>query len=97
MPTTYFSNTAAAFDGTLERIMLQKYVSLFFVDYQQWFEYRRTGFPKLPTADGMENNKIVPVRFMYPINVRSTNTANYQKAVQEMGGDNFNIKGWWEK
>jgi hypothetical protein len=97
MPTTYFSNTAAAFDGTLERIMLQKYVSLFFVDYQQWFEYRRTGFPQLPTADGMVNNKQVPVRFMYPINVRSTNTANYQKAVQEMGGDNFNIKGWWEK
>lgn len=97
MPATYFSNTAAAFDGTLERIMLQKYVSLFFVDYQQWFEYRRTGFPKLPTADGMVNNKQVPVRFMYPINVRSTNTANYQKAVQEMGGDNFNIKGWWEK
>lgn len=97
MPPTYFSNTAASFDGTLERIMLQKYVSLFFVDYQQWFEYRRTGFPKLPTADGMENNKIVPVRFMYPINVRSTNTANYQKAVEAMGGDNFNIKGWWEK
>ncbi|MBL0884100.1 MAG: SusD/RagB family nutrient-binding outer membrane lipoprotein, partial [Chitinophagaceae bacterium] len=88
MPATYFSNTAAAFDGTLERIMLQKYVSLFFVDYQQWFEYRRTGFPKLPTADGMVNNKVVPVRFMYPINVRSTNTANYQKAVEAMRGDN---------
>ena len=34
---------------------------------------------------------------MYPINVRSTNTENYTKASQAMGGDNFNSKGWWEK
>jgi hypothetical protein len=45
----------------------------------------------------MVNNKKVPVRYMYPINVRSTNTENYNKAVQAMGGDNFNVKGWWEK
>lgn len=97
MPTNYFATPAADFNGTLERIMLQKYIALFFVDHQQWFEYRRTGFPTLPKADGMLNNKIMPVRYPYPINVRSTNTENYQKAVQEMGGDNINVKSWWEK
>lgn len=97
MPANYFATPAADFNGTLARIMLQKYIALFFVDHQQWFEYRRTGFPALPTGDGMLNNKMMPVRYPYPINVRSTNTENYQQAVQAMGGDNINIKGWWEK
>lgn len=96
MPATYFTNTAAAFNNTLERIMLQKYYALFFADYQQWFERRRTGFPVLPTQPSMLNNQILPKRFFYPIAVRSTNTTNYQKAVQNMGGDNINIKVWWE-
>ena len=96
MPATYFANTAAAFNNSLERIMLQKYYSLFFTDYQQWFERRRTGFPVLPTQPSMVNNQILPSRFFYPIAVRSTNTTNYQSAVQRMGGDNLNIKVWWE-
>ncbi len=97
LPANYFSNAAAAYNGTLERIMLQKYFALFFVDYQQWFEYRRTGFPVLPTNDGMVNNKIVPVRFKYPVNLQIQNKENLDKAVQNMGGDNINVKVWWEK
>ena len=96
MPVTYFANTAAAFNNTLERIMLQKYYALFFADYQQWFERRRTGFPVLPTQPSMVNNQRLPSRFFYPIAVRSTNTTNYQSAIQRMGGDNLNIKVWWE-
>lgn len=44
MPDHYFENPEAAYDDTLERIMNQKFVALFFCDYQQWFEYNRTGF-----------------------------------------------------
>ncbi len=97
MPANYFSNTSAAYDGTLDRIMLQKYYALYFVDYQQWFEYRRTGLPVLPVADGMVNNKIMPVRFYYPIPVRTNNPDNYKAAVELMGPDNINTKVWWEK
>ncbi|KAF0240825.1 MAG: hypothetical protein FD183_924 [Chitinophagaceae bacterium] len=97
MPTDYFTNTKAAYNGTLERIMLQKYYALYFTDFQQWFEYRRTGFPVVPIAAGMLNNKIMPVRYRYPPAVQSTNTTNYDQAVSAMGGDNINIKVWWEK
>ena len=96
MPANYFANTAAAFNNTLERIMLQKYYALFFVDHQQWFERRRTGFPVMPSQPSMLNNQILPSRYFYPIASRSTNTTNYQSAVQNMGGDNINIKAWWE-
>src|SRR5690606_32677567 len=66
MPVDYFENEEAAYNGTMEQLLLQKYYALFFNDYQQWFEYRRTGLPVLPTAEGMLNNKKVPVRFQYP-------------------------------
>lgn len=97
MPADYFTNPSAAYDGTLEKIMLQKYYALFFNDYQQWFEYRRTGLPVLPVNDGMLNNKVVPVRFRYPVPVQISNGTNYDEAVGWMGGDNINIKVWWEK
>ncbi|MBC3538599.1 SusD/RagB family nutrient-binding outer membrane lipoprotein [Rufibacter sediminis] len=97
MPADYFANPAAAYNETLERILLQKYIALFFVDYQQWFEYRRTGLPVLPTTNVMMNNRVVPVRFRYPTSVQTNNPENYRKAVEMMGGDDINTKVWWEK
>ncbi|WP_276496618.1 SusD/RagB family nutrient-binding outer membrane lipoprotein [Pontibacter litorisediminis] len=97
VPADYFENPAAAYDGTFERIMLQKYLALVFNDYQQWFEYRRTGLPVLPKTEVMENEKQVPVRFVYPEEVKIYNRDNYEAAANRMGGDNINIKGWWEK
>lgn len=99
MPVDYFTvNPVAAYDGTLECIMLQKYLALYLTDYQQWFEYRRTGLPELPTADGMLNGKVMPVRYKYPPLVQVLNNDNYKKALQAMGGDdNINNKVWWEK
>jgi len=82
MPANYFANPNVAYNGTLERIMLQKYVALFFVDQQQWFEKRRTGYPVLPNNGGLLNNGIMPSRLMYPPNPRVLNTTNYQAAVQ---------------
>lgn len=97
MPADYFTNTNAAYNNTLERIMLQKYYALFFVDFQQWFEQRRTGFPVLPVGPGMLNNQQVPSRFEYPLPVRTNNPENYQEAVTWMGGDEIYTKVWWEK
>lgn len=97
MPANYFANINISYNGTLERIMLQKYVSLFFVDQQQWFEKRRTGFPVLPNNGGLLNNGNLPQRLMYPPNPRVLNSSNYQAAVQQMGGDNINIKTWWNQ
>ena len=97
VPTTYFDNVLAQYDGTLDRIMLQKYYALYFTDYQQWFEYRRTGLPVLPTTSAMLNGGIMPSRFTYPDNQQIKNTANYQEAIEMIGGDNINSKVWWDK
>ncbi|GAB3830321.1 SusD/RagB family nutrient-binding outer membrane lipoprotein [Hymenobacter jeollabukensis] len=97
VPATYFQTPAAGYDGTLQRILLQKYYALFFVDYQQWFEYRRTGLPVLPRGQDLQNGGRMPVRFKYPLVVQTTNATNYRSAVQQMGSDDVNTKVWWEK
>lgn len=95
VPSNYFANPNVAYDGTLERIMLQKYVALFFVDQQQWFEKKRTGFPFLPNNGGLLNDGKLPQRLMYPTQSRILNTTNYNAAAQSIGGDNINTKVWW--
>lgn len=97
LPATYLQQAGVAYDGTLQRIMLQKYYALFFVDYQQWFEYRRTGLPVLPRGQDLQNGGVMPVRFKYPLVVQTSNAANYRSAVQQMGADDVNTKVWWEK
>ncbi|MBW8361425.1 MAG: SusD/RagB family nutrient-binding outer membrane lipoprotein [Kaistella sp.] len=97
VPANYFANTNLAYNNTLERIMLQKYVALFFVDHQQWYEQRRTGFPVMPNNGGLMNNGKMPQRMPYPTNPRIMNTANYNAAVTAMGGDNINVKMWWNQ
>ncbi|WP_423820459.1 SusD/RagB family nutrient-binding outer membrane lipoprotein [Salinimicrobium sp. TIG7-5_MAKvit] len=97
LPDNYFDNEEAAYNDTLERIILQKYYALYFTDYQQWFEYRRTGYPKLPKTDAMFNNGEMPSRMYYPSDLPVENPENYREAVEMLGGsDNINTKVWWD-
>ncbi|MDF0720541.1 SusD/RagB family nutrient-binding outer membrane lipoprotein [Kaistella sp. PBT33-4] len=97
VPANYFANPKVAYNGTLEQIMTQKYIALFFVDHQQWYEQRRTGYPVMPNNGGLLNNSQMPQRMMYPTNPRIMNTQNYNAAVAAMGGDDINVKMWWNK
>ncbi len=93
---SYFEAETAQYDGTLERIMLHKYLALYFTDNQQWAEYRRTGYPVLPTTQSMLNEGVMPSRLLYPDVQPIYNPANYEAASQRMGGDNINAKVWWD-
>jgi hypothetical protein len=90
-------NEGVSFEQQLEQIMLQKYFAYFFVDYQSWFEKRRTGYPVLPRGSGIPAENQFPVRVPYPTYLQSLNPANLADAAKEMGGDNSNIKVWWDK
>lgn len=81
----------------IERIQLQKYYALFFTDFEQWFEYRRTGYPELPKGAGLQNNGEMPVRINYPIYLQSTNRDHYDEAVARQGADDINTKVWWQQ
>jgi hypothetical protein len=86
-----------SFDDKMERIHLQKYYALFLTDLQQWFEYRRTGHPRLPKGTGLRNNGVMPARMTYPVYVQSTNPTNYKLAVAAQGPDVISTQVWWQK
>lgn len=94
----YFENPLVAFNGTLERIMNQKYIALYMCDYQQWFEYRRTGYPILPKTEFMLNDGEMPRRFMYHDKLSITNPINYKIASDKLDlGDSPLSKVWWDQ
>ena len=103
MPATFLTQKDVAYDATataekqLEQIMLQKYFAYFFVDYQAWFEKRRTGYPVLPRGTGIPAENKFPSRVPYPTYLQSLNPENLAAAVASMGGDNSDVKVWWEK
>ena len=103
VPTGYLTDSSAqwyaADDNSLklQKILLQKYYTLFFTDFQSWIEHRRTGFPILPRGTGLQNDGIMPTRLKYPVNVQRVNRDNYAAAVANMGGDDMKTKVWWNK
>jgi len=97
LPADYLAQPNVAFDGQLSTILLQKYLAQFFVGFESWFEFRRTGLPVLPVGPGAQNDGKMPTRLPYPIECQNLNSKNYQAVVQRIGGDAINIPGWWEK
>ncbi|MBC8156091.1 MAG: SusD/RagB family nutrient-binding outer membrane lipoprotein [Bacteroidetes bacterium] len=95
-PTVVYNATATP-EKQLEQIMGQKYYAYFFVDYQAWFEKRRTGYPVLPRGAGIPVENKFPNRVPYPTYLQSLNPEALAAAVASMGGDNSDIKVWWEK
>jgi hypothetical protein len=103
LPATYLAQPGVAYEAMasteeqLEQIMLQKYYAYFFVDFQAWFEKRRTGYPVLPRGSGIPAENGFPSRIPYPTYLQSLNAGNLAAATAAMGGDNSNVKVWWEK
>jgi len=88
---------AGTLSEQMEQLHLLKYYALFMVDNQQWFEYRRTGYPTLPIGPGVQNGGVMPARMQYPVYVQSTNPTNYQIAIAAQGPDKMNTLVWWQK
>ncbi len=93
----YMAQAAVAYGAqNLEKIALQKWIALFYTGFEAWSDWRRTGMPEIVPGADAANDKKVPVRFLYPNEVKSTNNANYQAAVARQGADNLNTKLWWD-
>lgn len=90
------------YDGSYEQLMEQKYIALFWVGFEAWSEYRRTGYPTLTISKSTMNDHILPRRFQYPVNTAKTNPDNYREAVERLvkdynGNDDMKTPVWWSK
>jgi len=100
VPADYFAREAIALNGSTEenlgKILTQKWLSLFMVGHEAWFNIRRTGIPALTPGPDNFNDDQYPSRYLYPESEQAANKTNYDAAVSRIGGDNINIKNWWE-
>lgn len=91
----YILQTGVSYNNTLQRIIEQKWVTLFTRGMEAWAEQRRTGYPALiPVAGGAVN--IIPWRFQYPISEGQSNSGNLGAAIVTLpNGDALDSKIWW--
>jgi hypothetical protein len=97
IPDAFLSHPKVAYNGTMEQIITQKYFALFENGFEQWFEYRRTGFPVLNKGEEMYNDGVMPSRLCYPNTELTFNRANYLDVVKRIGKDDINTKVWWQQ
>lgn len=106
MPMDYLSRTSndasynvpVAFDGEIETIITQKWIALFYTDYQGFFDYKRTGFPTAIKPGPDTQRDQYPSRFEYPSDEQALNKANYDAAIgaQTSGDYSYWTPVWWE-
>ena len=85
-------------DNALEKILTQKWVSMFWVGIESWCDYRRTGYPVLKTnGEAADNNYILPTRLRYPADEKYRNPVTYQESLDNwLGGtNNMRTDVWW--
>ncbi|UBM58094.1 SusD/RagB family nutrient-binding outer membrane lipoprotein [Marinilongibacter aquaticus] len=81
----------------LEKIITQKYLAFFMNSgMEAYFNWRRTGYPAFYTGVGTGNSGRIAIRWQYPYSERTTNTANYETAIDRQfnGDDNINDEIW---
>lgn len=89
----YFKKKPVKFDGTIRQLITQKWVSLLFNGDEGWMEHRRTGYPAFKLGP-LAMQPSIPLRFMYPEDEILFNSAAYNQAKINMGGDGPNTKMW---
>ena len=89
----------AAYGGTLEDIITQKWIASWSSAAQSWFDYRRTGLPGLQTGPAAKRAAL-PLRFYYHIDEIDNNSANADTAIGKLeptefkGEDTSNNSAW---
>ncbi|MFU1856542.1 SusD/RagB family nutrient-binding outer membrane lipoprotein [Sphingobacterium sp. NGMCC 1.201703] len=83
------------FETDLEKIIYQKYLLSFMQrEWESYYDYRRTGYPKFPinpnTNQNITNTKM-PMRWMYPNSEFDTNREHVDAAIQRQWGSVDNV------
>jgi len=94
----FFNQPETEFTGTqqekLNKIGLQKWISLYYNGLEAWFDWRRTGIPFLTPAVSNQNDDRIPVRFFYPLSEEKLNGDSNEDAIQRQGLNDINTKMW---
>jgi len=76
------------YNGTLEQLIEQKWIASWTAASEAWFDYRRTGLPKLETGP-YAKRQAIPLRFYYMQDEILLNTTNVNNAIDELEQSSF--------
>lgn len=81
--SSYITEEGVSYNGSLEQIMVQKWIANWTVAHESWCDWRRTGYPKFSIGPfGLR--KAMPLRYEYGSNEKSRNDSNYKNAIQNL-------------
>lgn len=86
--SSYISEDGVAYNGSLEQIMVQKWIANWTVAHESWCDWRRTGYPEL-TIGPRGVRDAMPLRYEYGSTEKARNAANYQNAIQNLQETSF--------
>jgi len=100
--TAYYAQMTVKYKGNntdgLTQILTQKYLGFFQNSgWEAYYNNRRTGIPEFLTGPGTGNSGRIAKRWQYPSSERTTNTDNYNIALQNQFGsqnDDINTEIW---
>lgn len=85
---TYITEAGVAYDGSLEQIMVQKWIANWTVAHESWCDWRRTGLPAL-TIGPIARRDAMPLRFLYGNDEKNRNNTNYLNAISNLEETEF--------
>ena len=95
--SAYLQGDKVAYNNDINRIYMQKWISLFRQSWEAWAEMRRTDVPVLSPAvnSAHTGHNRVPFRFSYPDSEKKLNSENIPADVNEV--DNYwGYQIWWD-
>jgi hypothetical protein len=95
----YLAQPSVAFNGTLERIITQKWIAFFTQGTEAWSDWRRTGFPStiVPGPSMYPDTPGIALRLVYPPAEGAANADGIAAAVARQGADLTTTPVWWDK
>ncbi|MDO4225707.1 MAG: SusD/RagB family nutrient-binding outer membrane lipoprotein, partial [Bergeyella zoohelcum] len=96
--SSYIVSTDVAYNNTLQRIMEQKWITMYQAAYESWVDWRRTSYPVLTIPTGARTGTFIPRRLPYPqveINVNSASLAAGPGIPVLFQG--MKDRMWWDK
>ena len=95
---TGYLEGAAAYDGSLEQLMDQKWIASWTAATEAWYDWRRTGMPSIQ-AGPFARRENLPLRQFYGSDERNLNPENYNAAIKNLqptadSGEDNNDSAW---
>ncbi len=81
--SSYITQQVVSYDGTLQQIIVQKWIANWTVAHESWCDWRRTGFPTL-TVGPKGLREAMPLRFEYGGTEKARNNDNYLSAIRSL-------------